>query len=101
MSRIAAAHAPWVLIALLLGAWEAACRILHVPVYFLPPPSAIGRSLVQEWPGLVKAAWFTLSKALIALVIASLVAQALALAVVVSRILERTVQPIAVVLQVT
>jgi NitT/TauT family transport system permease protein len=101
MSRLVAAAAPLALIALLLLSWELACRALAVPVYFLPPPSAIGESLAQEWPALVKAAWYTLSKALVALVIASLVAQALALIVVMSRILERTVQPIAVVLQVT
>lgn len=93
--------APWALIALLLAGWELACRMLEIPVYFLPPPSAIGEAVVQEWPGLVKAAWFTLSKALIALAIASVVAQVLALAVTLSGVLERTVQPIAVVLQVT
>ena len=38
MSR---ALAPLVLTAVLLGAWEAACRGLDVPAYFLPPPSAV------------------------------------------------------------
>ncbi|MEW5685103.1 MAG: ABC transporter permease [Pseudomonadota bacterium] len=101
MKRLATRLAPWVLIALLLAGWETSCRALQVPVYFLPPPTAIGTALAQEWPGLVAAAWYTLNKALIALVIASLVAQLLALAVTVSGILERTIQPIAVVLQVT
>lgn len=101
MTGLATRLAPWALIALMLAAWEAACRALEVPVYFLPPPSAIGEAVAQEWPGLVKAAWYTLSKALVALVIASVVAQLLALAVTLSGVLERTVQPIAVVLQVT
>ncbi|PZQ51781.1 MAG: ABC transporter permease [Phenylobacterium zucineum] len=101
MRRLTILLAPWVLIALLLAGWEIACRALQVPVYFLPPPSAIGAALVAEWPRLVAAAWYTLEKALVALVIASLAAQLLALAVTVSGILERTVQPIAVVLQVT
>ncbi len=101
MKGFAVRLAPWVLIALLLAGWETACRALAIPVYFLPPPSAIGAALVQEWPSLFAAAWYTLNKALIALVIASLIAQLLALAVTVSGILERTIQPIAVVLQVT
>lgn len=101
MTGLAARLAPWALIGLLLAAWELACRTLEIPVYFLPPPSAIAEAVAREWPGLVKAAWYTLSKALVALVIASAVAQLLALAVTLSGVLERTVQPIAVVLQVT
>ena len=101
MRRALEAAAPLALIALLLGAWEAACRIFQIPVYFLAPPSAVAVSLVEDFPSLAKAAWYTLSSALAALVIASVVAQLLALAVVLSRILERAVQPIAVILQVT
>lgn len=101
MSRLIDALAPTALIVLLLAAWEIACRTLHVPIYFLAPPSAVAVSLVEDAPGLIKAAWYTLSSALVALVIASLLAQALALAVVLSNVLERAVQPLAVVLQVT
>jgi NitT/TauT family transport system permease protein len=101
VSRLAVRLAPWALIAALLIVWEVACRALQVAVYFLPPPSAIGASLSHEWGNLAQAAWYTLSKALAALLIASVIAQLLALAVTMSGILERTVQPIAVVLQVT
>jgi NitT/TauT family transport system permease protein len=93
--------APVALIAALLGAWEIACRALHVPVYFLAPPSAIAASIVADAPALVAAAGYTISNALVALVIASLLAQGLALVVVLSRTLERAVQPITVILQVT
>jgi NitT/TauT family transport system permease protein len=101
MSRLVQAVAPALLIAMLLAAWEIACRALHVPVYFLAPPSAVAQSLVQDGPSLLKAAWYTLSNALIALAIASLIANSLALAVALSGVLERTVQPIVVLLQVT
>ncbi|HEV2531084.1 ABC transporter permease [Phenylobacterium sp.] len=101
MRRVIEALAPALLIAALLAGWEIACRAGHVPSYFLSPPSAVALALVQDLPGLLKAAWYTLSSALIALVIASLLAQALALAVVLSNVLERAVQPLAVVLQVT
>lgn len=101
MRRLVDFAAPWALIALLLAVWEGACRAFDVPVYFLAPPSAIAASLRDEWPSLLQAAWYTLSNALIALVLASLIAQALALTVTLSRFLERAVQPITVVLQVT
>ncbi len=93
--------APLVLIAVLLGAWEAACRILEVPAYFLPAPSAVGAALVADAESLAVSAWNTLSMALAALVISSLIAQALALTVALSATLERAIKPLAVVLQVT
>ena len=101
MSRLAQTLAPVALIALLLAAWEVACRALHVPVYFLPPPSEVAKALAADWLALLRSAWNTLSMALIALVVASLLAQALALFVGLSPMLERAVRPLAVVLQVT
>jgi NitT/TauT family transport system permease protein len=101
VSRLPVLLAPWALIALLLGGWELACRALAIPSYFLPPPSAVAATLGREWPSLLQAAGYTLSNALVALLLASLVGQGLALAVTLSRILERAVQPITVVLQVT
>lgn len=101
MKRLIEITAPLALIALLLAAWEIACRALHVPSYFLAPPSAVAQALAADLPGLLKAAGYTLTSALVALLIASLLAQALALAVVLSNVLERAVQPLAVILQVT
>jgi NitT/TauT family transport system permease protein len=101
MSRLARTLAPFALIAVLLAIWEFACRALAVPLYFLPPPSAIGRALVGDWPVLLVSAWNTLAMALIALAVASLVSQALALVVGLSPIIESAVRPLAVVLQVT
>jgi NitT/TauT family transport system permease protein len=101
MSRIAQTLAPFVLIALLLAAWEAACRALAVPVYFLPPPSAVAAAIAGDWASLLQSAWNTLSMAMIALAVASLAAQGLALLVGLSPILERAIRPLAVVLQVT
>jgi NitT/TauT family transport system permease protein len=101
MSRALRTLAPFALVALLLLAWEVACRALHVPSYFLPPPSAIGLALASDWAALLRSAWNTLAMALMALVVASLLAQAVALVVALSPILERAVRPLAVVLQVT
>jgi NitT/TauT family transport system permease protein len=101
MSRLAQALAPVLLIAVLLAGWEIACRTLAVPSYFLPTPSAIAAALATDWAGLLQSAWNTLSMALLALIAASLIAQAVALLVGLSPILERAVAPLAVVLQVT
>lgn len=101
MTRLLNLVAPLALLALLLGAWELACRALGVPTYFLPAPSAIGAALAADWPALLHAAWNTLAMALMALLTASVLAQAVALAVALSPVLERAVRPLAVVLQVT
>ena len=85
MRRAVAILAPLALVAVLLGAWELACRALAIPAYFLPAPSRIGASLVADWALLLGSAWNTLAMALIALVVASVIACSLALDVPASR----------------
>ena len=97
MSRLA----PLVLTAVLLAIWEIAVRSLHVAPYFLPPPSAVAVALRDSFPVLLGAAWGTLSTALIALVLASLIAQALALVTALSPLADRAIRPLASVVQVT
>lgn len=101
MRRLAAALAPIVLIAALLGVWEIACRALSVPSYVLPPPSAVGEALAADWKSLLASAWNTLAMALQALVVASLAAQLAALGAALSPTVHRALRPLAVVLQVT
>ena len=101
MRRLFDLAAPLLLVALLLGLWEAACRGLAVPAYLLPTPSTIGRAVAADLPSLLASAWNTLKMALLALVTASLLAQALALAISLSPTAERAVRPLAVILQVT
>ena len=93
--------APFLLITVLLAGWEIACRVMQVPVYFLPPPSAVAMALAEHWPALVAASWRTLSVALISLVLASLIAQALAILTALSPFLDRAIRPLASVVQVT
>ena len=70
--------APLILAAVLLAVWEAACRILAVPPYLLPMPSAIGAALVDRWLLLLVSAGHTLFMALGGLAVAALVAGPLA-----------------------
>jgi NitT/TauT family transport system permease protein len=101
MSRLIDKAAPLALAALLLGAWEIACRALHVPTYFLPPPSQVAIALTADLSTLAQAAGRTLSTALAALMIASLTAQLLAVVISLHPLLERAVRPLASVIQVT
>ena len=101
MKTLSAFLSPLILIGVLLIGWEVACARLSIPPYLLPPPSAIGRALVEGFPLLLASAWGTLSTALLALVMASILACALAFAVSLSPLMEDAVRPIAVTLQVT
>jgi NitT/TauT family transport system permease protein len=92
---------PTLFVLALLAGWEAACRLLAVPSYFLPPPSAIVTALVQNAPLLFVSAGRTLARALGAFVIVSALANLAALAAASSRIVKNSLRPIAVTLQVT
>ncbi len=101
MKRLSSLLAPLALVAVLLGVWEATCRLNHTPQYLLPPPSAIVVALIQNARILALSAWRTLAMALEALVAAGLFGGGLALLVTLSRTLDRAVRPLAVALQVT
>lgn len=92
---------PLLLTALLLAAWEIACRVLVVPPWFLPPPSAVAVALVDRAPILAASAAATFWMALQALLAAALLGGGLALAVSMNRSAEQAVRPLAVALQVT
>jgi len=92
---------PLVLAVLLLAVWELACRLLQVPPWFLPPPSAVAVALVDRAPILAASAAATFWMALQALVVAALAGGGLALVVSLSRPAEQAVRPLAVALQVT
>lgn len=92
---------PVVFIAALLIVWEIAVRMLKVPPYILPTPSAMAMAVAYNLPILAASAWTTLSMALAALLIASVVACTIALMLGLSPLAERAVKPVAVALQVT
>ncbi|MBX9709303.1 MAG: ABC transporter permease [Caulobacteraceae bacterium] len=101
MNRVLSALPGLVLTALLLAIWEVACRALAVPVYFLPPPSAVALALVENAPVLAGSALQTFCMAFQALMVATVLGGGLAIAVSLSRPAEQAVAPLAVALQVT
>ena len=101
MKRAAEIALP-VLVALLsLGLWEAAVRLSGIKPYLLPAPSVIAVKLVTDWAILGPALLFTLETTLLALAAAVLGGGALAILFAQSRLIERSLFPFAVVLQVT
>lgn len=101
MKRALDAFPALLLTAVLLAIWEAACRLLDIPPYFLPPPSAVARALIENGGLLAGSAVQTFWMALKALIVATLIGGGLAVSVSLSRPAERAVAPLAVTLQVT
>ena len=86
----------------LIAAWEAACRIFSIPSFLLPSPSAIIRAGFEipaaQWLANISA---TLRVALMGYAVAIVVSIPLAVALVNSRFLSRTLYPILVIVQST
>ena len=93
--------APVAVGAAFLVLWEAAVRIEQIPSYVLPPPSAVAVSLWTDGPSLLGSLLVTLRVTLAALAAAALIGGGIALLFSLSRIVELSLFPYAVILQVT
>ncbi|WP_404289449.1 ABC transporter permease [Microvirga sp. RSM25] len=92
---------PLVVFAAAIAAWEAIVRIEGVPPYILPAPSLIARTLEADWSLLSASLLTTLETTLAGLVLAVLGGVVLAVLLSLSRIVEYSLYPFAIVLQVT
>jgi NitT/TauT family transport system permease protein len=92
---------PIIVFAMMIGAWEAYVRIQGVPPYILPAPSLIAATIVSDWPLLSASLLVTLKTTLIGLILAVLGGVTLAVVLSLSRVVEYSLYPFAVVLQVT
>ncbi|HTS21769.1 MAG TPA: ABC transporter permease [Casimicrobiaceae bacterium] len=86
---------------LLLGAWQAAVTAYQVPSYLVPSPLTVLATLQQDWGLLSRSLAFTLAVTLAALLLAVLIGVATAFLFVQSRVIEASLFPYAVLLQVT
>ena len=93
--------APAAVGALFLGVWESVVRAAGIPPYILPAPSAVALSLWTDGPSLLSSLLVTLRITLAALAAAALIGGAIALVFSRSRLLELSLFPYAVILQVT
>jgi NitT/TauT family transport system permease protein len=93
--------APLLIGAVFLALWEAVVGLRGIPPYILPAPSAVALSLWNDGPSLLGSLLVTLRITLAALAAAALIGGAIALLFSRSRILELSLFPYAVILQVT
>lgn len=90
---------PLAALLLFLAAWELSARLLSVPLYLLPPPSAIGHAVASNASELLLAASVTARAALYGFLLSAAFGTLSAVVLGMSRILERALYPYTVFLQ--
>ena len=101
MDRALRICAPIAVGVMFLALWESVVRIEGIPSYILPPPSVVAVSLWVDGPSLLGSLLVTLRITLAALAAAAFFGGGIALLFSRSRILELSLFPYAVILQVT
>jgi NitT/TauT family transport system permease protein len=92
---------PLAVFVLAIASWEALVRLRGIPPYILPAPSLIGATMVADWPLLQASLATTLKTTLTGLLLAVLGGVGLAILLSLSKAVEYSLYPFAVVLQVT
>ncbi|SDQ60117.1 NitT/TauT family transport system permease protein [Paraburkholderia fungorum] len=98
---MAKALAPWIVGVLVLAMWQSWCVLMKVPAYLVPSPSAIVTELIQDAPLLFGSLLATLKITLLAFALATVLGVAIALLFVQSPLIEASLFPYAILLQVT
>jgi ABC-type nitrate/sulfonate/bicarbonate transport system permease component len=100
MSRVSAFARKWgppaVLLALLIGAWEAVARLGWVEDYLLPAPSEVARALVEDRDVLMPDMWVTAQEVLLGFALALAAGLAVAVVLHLSPLLRRALYPLVV-----
>ena len=99
--RLAEIAAPLLAGVLFLAAWQAIVQWKGIPPYILPSPVAIAEALWRDGPSLLGSLFVTLRITVAALIAAIVFGGALAILFAQSRLLEISLFPYAVILQVT
>lgn len=99
--RVLRVALPVIVLVLGLLAWEAAVRIENIPAYVLPAPSLVAKTLVTDWPVLGPSLASTLTTTVEGFALAAIGGIGLAVLFSQSRIIEYSLYPYAVILQVT
>jgi NitT/TauT family transport system permease protein len=59
-ARLLTQASPWLFTVALVVIWEAVCRIFAIPVFFLPPPTAVAKAIGDYWPAIYRNSLITL-----------------------------------------
>ncbi|MFV0490642.1 MAG: ABC transporter permease [Pseudorhodobacter sp.] len=81
--------------------WEFLVWYNEVPHYLIPAPSLIARTLMENFGSLMQSSWFTVKLTLLSLLLAIVGGAALGMLFALSRTIEMSLFPFAVILQVT
>lgn len=100
-SRVLAIVLPVIVFAAVIGLWEWVVQYKGIPPYILPAPSAVAVTLVKDWGTLSASLLVTLRTMALALLLATSGGVLLAVIFAQSRLIERSLYPFAVILQVT
>ncbi|NHN84117.1 ABC transporter permease subunit [Acetobacter musti] len=100
-SRLLSIGAPVAVGVLFLVVWQIICRVWNIPPYLMPAPSDIGASLMTNGPVLLHALRSTMLVTLIALGVSVVAGVLVAFLLVQSRVIERSLMPYVIILQVT
>jgi NitT/TauT family transport system permease protein len=90
-----------ILFVVLVGVWEAACRLLAIPPHLLPTPSSIAIEIYVNFGVLLHHTWVTTIEVVAGFVIAAIIGVALAVLVDRSAFLRAVIHPYVIVLQAT
>ncbi len=93
--------APVAVALVVIGLWQALVRAFDVPIYLVPAPVDVAQALVRDWDLLSGSLWVTLEITGLALLAATVLGVLLAFLFVQSRVIEASLFPYAVLLQVT
>ncbi|WP_045392898.1 ABC transporter permease [Falsirhodobacter sp. alg1] len=92
---------PIAMLAAAIGYWEWAVWYFEVPRYLIPAPSVIAKTLITDGPSLMVSAWFTVKLTFMSLLLAVIGGVILGGIFALSRTIELSLFPFAVILQVT
>jgi NitT/TauT family transport system permease protein len=84
---------PFAGILVFLAVWQAGVALFKVPVYLLPPPTAIFWVFIDEFPRLLQHGWVTMYEMLLGYGLAVVIAIPLAVAITASQRFDRFVMP--------
>ncbi len=92
---------PLLAVVAVIAAWEAWVRLRDVPEYLVPAPTAVAAALAADPARYLDAGWTSLTEALGGLALGAGVAFILAVVMAHSRLLERALYPLALLVKVT
>jgi NitT/TauT family transport system permease protein len=98
---VAKAIAPWLVGMVFLALWQGWCVLFKVPAYLVPSPVAVVGQLIQDAPLLFCSLLMTLKITLLAFALATVAGVVIALLFVQSPLIEASLFPYAILLQVT